>query len=203
MADPQFHIPSVDLRSTGAPDRRYPLRYATAVDNTLLAEMGAQTFADSFAADNTPENMQAYLAASFSPEKQARELADPASRFLIIEQDGQAIGYARLHFGPAPAVIAARQPMEIVRFYARKEWIGMRVGAQLMQACLREAKSAGCDIVWLDVWEQNPRAIAFYRKWGFEQVGAQVFQLGDDMQNDWLMARAIHPSAWNETHDHD
>lgn len=174
-------------------DYRFIIRYATPADNTLLAELGAETFADTFAADNTPENMSAYLAAAFSPEKQASELADAASRFLIIELDGSAVGYARLNFGQAPVAIVGRKPMEIARLYVRKEWIGRGVGAQLMKACLREAELSGCDVVWLDVWECNPRAIAFYRKWNFEQVGTQTFHLGDDPQNDWLMARSSSP----------
>ena len=167
------------------------IRYATASDNTLLAKVGAETFYDSFAADNTPGNMAAYLAASFSPEKQAQELADPASKFLIAEIEGAVVGYARLKFALAPSAVAGRTPMEIARFYARKAWIGKGIGARLMQACLSEAQRAGCDVVWLDVWERNSHAIAFYRKWGFVEVGTQVFQLGDDPQRDLLMARPV------------
>ncbi|MEA4908540.1 MAG: GNAT family N-acetyltransferase [Anaerolineaceae bacterium] len=173
-------------------DHLFHIRYATPLDNTLLAHIGAETFFDSFAADNTAENMAAYLAASFSPEKQAAELAIPDSRFLILEAAGQVAGYARVKFGPAPACVAGEKPLEVARFYARKAWIGKGVGARLMQACLAEAQQGGCDVVWLDVWEQNPRAIAFYRKWGFTEVGTQVFPLGDDLQHDLLMARAIH-----------
>jgi len=167
------------------------IRYATGLDNVILAEVGAETFFDSFAADNTPEDMAAYLAQSFSPEQQARELADPDSKFLIVEVGGHVAGYARLKFGPAPAAITGQKPVEIARFYARKPWIGRGLGAQLMQACQREAEQAGCDVIWLDVWERNPRAIAFYRKWGFVEVGAQVFQLGSDAQRDLLMAKSI------------
>jgi GNAT superfamily N-acetyltransferase len=172
-----------------AEDSPFHIRSATSADNILLAEMGAETFADSFGADNTPENMSAYLENSFSPEIQARELADADSKFLIIELDDATVGYAQVSFGHAPAAVPSQKPMEIVRIYARKKWIGKGVGAQLMKACLREAEQAGCDMVWLGVWERNPRAIAFYRKWGFEQVGTQTFQLGDDLQNDWVMAR--------------
>lgn len=169
----------------------FNIRYAVTADNMLLAEIGAETFANSFGADNAPENMSAYLAASFSPEIQARELADTASRFLIIERDESAVGYAKLSFGGAPDSVIGQKPMEIVRIYARKEWIGKGVGAQLMKACLREAEEAGCDVIWLGVWERNPRAIAFYRKWGFEPVSTQTFQLGDDLQTDWVMARPV------------
>lgn len=167
------------------------LRYATAADNALLAEFGARTFSDSFAADNTPENMAAYLAASFSPEKQAAELADPGTIFMIAECEGKVIGYTKMKEGQAPPCIAGHHPIEIVRFYSIKEWIGRGVGPTLMQACLAEASRRDCDTIWLDVWEKNPRAIAFYRKWGFVEVGAQTFQLGDDLQNDLLMSRGI------------
>ena len=47
------------------------------------------------------------------------------------------------------------------------------------------------DLIWLGVWEQNPRAIAFYTKWGFVEVGAQTFRLGSDLQRDLVMAREL------------
>jgi GNAT superfamily N-acetyltransferase len=92
-----------------AHDLQFHIRYATASDNTLLAQVGAETFYDRSAADNTPQNMASYLAASFSPEKQARELADPASRFLIAEVADVTVGYAHLKFGPAPTAIVGRK----------------------------------------------------------------------------------------------
>lgn len=170
---------------------RIAIRIGTAADNSLLAEMGARTFADTFAVDNTPENMAAYLTASFSPEKQAAELADPSTVFLIAEIEGAAVGYARLRQGQPPAAIAGGRPIEIVRLYAVKEWIGRGVGSRLMQACLEHATEIGCDTIWLDVWEHNPRARAFYRKWGFAKVGTQAFQLGGEAQTDILMQRQL------------
>jgi diamine N-acetyltransferase len=167
------------------------IRYATPADNALLAELGRQTFYETFAADNTPEDMSAYLGASFGPTRQAAELADPASTFLIAENDDATIGYARLKVGqPAPGVTGAR-PIEIVRLYARNDWLGQGVGARLMQACLDEAVKLGCDTVWLDVWEQNARARAFYRKWGFVEIGTQLFQLGSDLQHDLILQRSV------------
>jgi diamine N-acetyltransferase len=169
----------------------FRVRYATATDNVLLAELGAEIFSDTFAAENTPEDMATYLAIAFGPEIQARELADPASKFLILEAQNQTASYARVKFGESPVAVVSHKPMEIARFYARKPWIGRGVGARLMQECLREAERQACDIVWLDVWERNLRAIGFYRQWGFVVVGTQMFQLGDDAQQDLLMARPV------------
>lgn len=60
-----------------------------------------------------------------------------------------------------------------------------------MEACLQEAASTGCDEIWLDVWERNERATTFYLRWGFMQVGTKPFRLGDDLQRDLLMVRAV------------
>lgn len=167
------------------------IRRAGAADNDLLAALGAETFADAFGADNTPADMAAYLQGAFSPAIQAAELADPASLFLLAEIEGEPVGYARLRRGPAPTAVSGERPIEIVRLYARRAWIGLGVGAALMRACLRQAEQARCDTIWLDVWERNPRARAFYARWGFVEVGTQTFVLGRDVQNDLLLQRPV------------
>ena len=167
------------------------LRRADDQDTALLAELGARTFQDTFGPDNTPEDMAAYLASAFGPRQQAAELADPGTVFLIAEAYGETIGYARTKQGPAPECIAGGRPIEIIRLYATLDWIGRGVGAALMHGCLAQAQQRGCDVVWLDVWERNTRAIAFYRQWGFADVGTQPFVLGTDVQHDLLMARAV------------
>lgn len=167
------------------------IRIARPDDNELLARLGAQTFRDTFGPDNTAEDMAAYLAQAFGSEKQAVELADPGTSFLIAENEEEAVGYARLREGPAPECVPAGRPIEIVRFCAVALWIGRGVGAALMRSCVEHARQRECDIVWLDVWERNLRAIAFYQRWGFVEVGSQAFVLGADVQRDLLMARAV------------
>ncbi len=179
---------------SGSSSPRVVVRRAEEGENVLLAEIGAETFFDAFAEYNKAEDMRAYLAEAFNPARQAEELADPRSTFLIAQVHDEVAGYARLLDGDPPEVIDGRHPIEIVRFYARAEWIGRNVGSALMEACLEEATSRGCDVIWLDVWEENVRAIAFYQKWGFEQVGTQKFLLGEDLQDDLVMARPVHRS---------
>lgn len=54
-----------------------------------------------------------------------------------------------------------------------------------------QLRFGAADVVWLGVWERNPRAIAFYRRSGFVEVGEHVFQLGSDPQRDVIMAKAL------------
>ena len=115
------------------------IRPAAIQDNELLAVLGTETFYDSFAADNAPGDMDAYLSASFNPVKQSIELADSKSRVLIAEINDETVGYTHLKFSVVPQTISGQKPMEIARFYVRKPWIGKGVGAHLMKACLQEA----------------------------------------------------------------
>ena len=167
------------------------VRTATPADAQRLAELGAQAFAHTFGPDNTPENMDAYLKQAFGQQIQAAELAEPSSLFLLAEVGGEAVGYARLREGPAPDPIQGASPIEIARFYARPDWIGRGVGAALMRACVAQARLRGKLTLWLDVWERNPRARAFYASWGFHDVGTQPFLLGSDVQTDILMERPV------------
>lgn len=167
------------------------VRRATLDDANLLAELGARTFRETFAADNTAEDMATYLASHFTSAQQMAELNDPASTFLIAEVGGVAAGYAKLYADEPAEGIEGAKPIELVRLYASQEWLGRGVGGALMHACLDEARSAGYETIWLGVWERNARAQAFYRKWDFRAVGEHMFQLGSDSQRDILMERMI------------
>jgi len=167
------------------------IRRADSEDANMLSELGAQTFAETFAPDNTDEDIAAYLASSFNLQQQTAELADPASAFLIAEVGGVAAGYAKLCAGEPAGGIEGPTPIELVRLYVSKEWLGRGVGEALMRACIQEAQHAGYETIWLGVWERNGRAQAFYRKWNFRAVGTHVFQLGADAQTDILMERSL------------
>ena len=167
------------------------IRRGTLADAALLSEFGASTFSETFAADNSPEDLTAYLATSFNLSQQTAELEDPASTFLIAEVGGRAAGYAMLRESEPEDGVEGANPVELVRLYVSREWLGRGLGERLMRACIDEARQAGHETLWLGVWERNARAQAFYRKWNFRPVGEHVFRLGSDLQRDILMERPL------------
>jgi ribosomal protein S18 acetylase RimI-like enzyme len=100
-------------------------------------------------------------------------------------------GYAQLREGPAPACANGPDPIELLRFYVDSKWHGQGIAAAWMEQAIARARRRGRRTLFLAVWERNPRAIAFYRKQGFREVGAQPFQLGQDVQTDRVMERAL------------
>ena len=172
-------------------DPHINIRIATPQDAAFLAEFGARVFYESYAAENDPTDMAAYLAGAFSLQKQAAELLQAGSVFFIASNDQEALGYARMQTGPAPTCITGWNPIELVRMYSVRTMIGKGIGGGLMQACISHAGAGGHDRIWLSVWQKNPRAIAFYQNWGFTIAGTATFTIGSDIQSDWIMERIV------------
>ena len=177
--------------TSGAPPTSIALRRATPADAARLAAFATTAFSDTFAADNRPEDMAAYLTEAFGESLQRAELTDPQCTVFLAERDGEIVGYAMLRDGPPPTCVHDASAIEIARLYAGQRWIGAGIGALRMQRCLVEAASRGRRTIWLGVWERNARAIGFYQRWHFSIVGSQTFQLGGDRQNDRVMARRV------------
>lgn len=168
------------------------IRRAGEADAALLAEFGARTFRETFAADNTPEDMAAYLAGAFGEELQRAELLSPVVAAFIAELDGATAGYAVLREGgETGGAVRGERPVELQRLYVDVRHKGAGVAQALMDEVDREARRRGGETLWLGVWERNARAIAFYRKCGFIDVGTHVFQLGSDPQTDRIMSRPV------------
>jgi ribosomal protein S18 acetylase RimI-like enzyme len=169
------------------------IRPAGVPDAPWLAELAERTFRETYAAHNTPENMERYVAGHFGADRQAAELADPRLITLVVEVEGRPAGYTQLGPTRAPACVTGAAPVEILRFYVDRPWHGQGVAGHLMDAAVGAAVGAGGRTLWLGVWERNGRAIAFYRKAGFVEVGKQTFVLGTDPQRDLVLARLLTP----------
>lgn len=168
------------------------IRRATVDDAAALAEFGARTFFETFASENTVEDMRLHLESAWAPELQRAEILDErVDTLLACDAGGVLAGFAQLHAGHAPACIATVRPVELLRFYVDKPWQGQGVAHQLMAAVEQQARTRGARELWLGVWERNPRAQAFYLKHGFRQVGTQIFVVGTDPQTDHVMLREI------------
>ncbi len=167
------------------------IRLATAHDAAALAALAERTFRDTFAAQNSAHNMNQHCRTHYGADMQAAEIARDDLVTLVADVAGTLVAYAQLRLAAAPACVPGARPGEIQRFYVDRPWHGQGIAHTLMAACLQALTEQGCDTVWLGVWEHNPRAIAFYRRHGFTEVGEHCFALGDDPQRDILLARAL------------
>ncbi len=152
-----------------------------------LQNIGKQTFTESFASKNSKANIAAYLEKEFSTEKLKSELTDQNAEFYFAEFNKKVIGYLKVNSGQSQTEIKDNKALEIERIYVLKEFYGEKVGQILFEKAIEIAKIKHVEYVWLGVWEQNTRAIQFYKKNGFVKFDSHIFKLGNDKQTDIMM----------------
>lgn len=163
------------------------IKKATPDEGVQLQTIAKQTFLETFSANNTQENMKKYLEQALSLEKLTSELTDTNSDFYFASNGNQIIGYLKLNFGQSQTDLKDTNALEIERIYVLSEFHGKKVGQLLYEKAIQTAKQTNAPYVWLGVWEENQRAINFYKKNGFVAFNKHIFRLGDDEQTDIMM----------------
>jgi ribosomal protein S18 acetylase RimI-like enzyme len=108
----------------------------------------------------------------------------------IAEVDGSVGGYVALKQCSHPAV-QSKNPLQLWQLYVAPTFHRRGIASQLMSLVFDLARRNGNDVVWLGVSEHNVRAIALYRKHGFEPRGLHNVGLGDHVHQDLLMSSVV------------
>jgi ribosomal protein S18 acetylase RimI-like enzyme len=167
------------------------IRPALLEDAAILADLGARTFRETFEAICPPADMAAFLTRTYRESIQRSELADPSRPARILELDGVPSGFLQLRLGHREQGVPGLRPVELQRIYLLRAAQGGGRGQALMTVAEDMARAWGADVFWLGVWENNHKALAFYAKAGFREVGEHVFKIGDQVDRDLILAKDL------------
>ena len=167
--------------------RACQIRRGVYADAVALAAFATRTFVDTYGEYNHPDNLPLHLSQSYGDKQQQDELADARIVTLLAHREDQLAGFAQVRCGAAPACVGEVAAVELHRFYVDRLWHGHGVSQSLLAEVRRAALDFDAATLWLKVWERNPRAIAFYAKSGFVDVGTADFFVGNDRQTDRVL----------------
>ncbi|WP_125772303.1 GNAT family N-acetyltransferase [Companilactobacillus furfuricola] len=159
------------------------IKVLTESDLVELQQVSRQTFWDTFAEFNTPENMETFLTEAYSRKQLLSELKSSNSRFYFLKIDGKTAAYSKENLD--------EDGFELERIYVLKDFRRYGIGKLLLDHAISAAKLAQVKEIKLGVWEHNENAKAFYKKQGFKHRSKHVFQLGDDPQTDYILTKQL------------
>ena|SRR5688572_1700789 len=158
-------------------------------DAPALSKLGAETFTETFGHLYDPSDLALFLV-NHGEAQWRQELADPEFAVLIVENAGEAIGYAKIgppHLPFEPRGIA----VELRQFYLLEPWQGQGLADTMMQWVIDEAERRGGGDLYLSVFVDNHRARKFYERWGFVAEGRYAFMVGGHADDDVVMRRPL------------
>jgi ribosomal protein S18 acetylase RimI-like enzyme len=156
-------------------------------DIQKLQVISRATFSQTFTEHNSPEDMELYLNNNFATEKLLDELNNADAEFYFAQNGEKVVGYLKVNTGEAQTEQKDADAFEIERIYVDQAYLGKKVGQLLFNKAIEIANAKKANYVWLGVWEENHRALAFYTKNGFVPFDKHIFKLGNDEQTDILM----------------
>jgi len=171
------------------------IRHALPEDAAALAAFAAQAFTATYRELDDPQEIADYCAEHFVPGVMAAVIEDPACTVLLAHVGGELAGYAIVKARAAPACVTGPAPMQLWRLYLGAGFIGQGLGARLMDEVHAQARQRGAATLWLGVYDRNVRAVAFYERFGFTQVGGQEFLFGGQIYIDPVYAAAVRPAC--------
>ncbi|KAM0301483.1 hypothetical protein ACHAPM_005712 [Fusarium culmorum] len=166
---------------------------ATLSDVSAITELGARVFSITFGHSVEPHELAAFLEESYTEEAITSDINDPNKDVIVAtNSDHKFLGFAYLTRGSSePCVEDLEKTVELQRIYVDPDSHGAGVGKALEKAIERMARDQGFKNLWLGVWEENPRAIKAYEKWGYKQVGDHDFTIGSIVQRDHIMVKTL------------
>jgi diamine N-acetyltransferase len=170
---------------------QFRIREATKEDAIVIADISRQTFYETFAGENRPEDMEKFMNEQFTRGRLMLEVGQKPNTFLLAVHGDEIAGYVKLRDAEVPKSLGKTEALEIARIYAVQKMIGKGVGRLLMEESLARARAMNKKVAWLGVWKQNVRAIRFYEQFGFTCFDEVDFVLGNDIQKDWLMKKML------------
>ena len=168
------------------------IRKATKTDAIYIALLGRITFNESFGHLFSDKNdLLAYHERTFSVSKIENSIQKENNVFWIAFDDGLPIGYAKLKLNSRSEFLSQNKICQLQKIYVLKDFLSKKIGWELQNSVLKDARNIGFKTVWLSVYEGNERAIRFYERNDFEPIGTHDYQIGNENFNFLVMAKRL------------
>jgi diamine N-acetyltransferase len=171
---------------------KFHLRLCSVVDSELLSLVGSGTLIETFAGILDARDLLAHCQKNNSPAAFTKYLSQPTTRAFFAEAEpGDApVGYIVLCEPDLPVELLPTD-YELRRIYLFHRFHGTGIGRALMDKAVETAREMGRKRLLLGVNSINHAALSFYKKAGFQKVGARQFVVGATVCEDDILGMAL------------
>ena len=138
-----------------------------------LSALASRTYAETFGASMSPADLAMQLKTTRSEDYFRNVVREDA--ILVAVMADAIVGYLQISDLRIPIADAADADQELFALYVGAEWQGQGVGKTLMEAALAHERFRRAPRIYLDVWDENARAIGLYVGCGFKSAGRRDF----------------------------
>ncbi len=161
-------------------------------DTEVLALLGRMTWAESHGQYiDDKNNLFKYLNENFSMAKTKQGINNPNHLFYVVYADDLPVGYAKLVLNATQQHITSQNNVQLERIFILNDFIPLKIGQQLLTFVEDQAKLLNLDTIWLSVYIKNNRAIRFYEKNDYKNVGDLNFSVSGQLYENMVFSKDL------------
>ena len=163
------HMPKIEIRRANKDDAGF------------IALLGRITFTETFGHFyKDKQDLIGYYDSTFSVDKIENSIYKLNNVYWIAFVDRLAVGYAKLKLNSQAEFLVKKNACQLQKIYVLKDFLSMKIGFELQNLLLKTAKEKNFSEIWLSVLNSNERAVNFFIKNGFMEIGNHDFQIGKE-----------------------
>ena len=167
------------------------LRAGTPADAATRAARAMPVCLDSYAADGVRPDLAREALREYATEAFDARLREPQRRFVLAARGTRLLGFAELTLANDAAPAGGAMGAELIRLYVQPAAQGSGLGRQLIRAAEALGTHAGLAALWLTAWDGNQRALAFYAREGYADIGATSYSFEGNSYGNRVLARDL------------
>ena len=151
-------------------------RPAVPGDALRLSFLFQHVYIDTYGTEGITTEFANFMSRRFAPERIEGLIAADPGLLTVATYKDHIIGAAEMIRDATSPVGDVRAP-ELSKLYVLERFCGKGVGYGLLREVERRAREQAATQLWLEVYALNPRAIAFYKRQGYRDIGQNWFQM--------------------------
>lgn len=151
-------------------------RLANLSDSFLLSVLFKQVYIDTYGKEGVTHELSSFMEKQFSIEKIEKDISSDKVKMWMATFKGNPVGVLQLEYDKKCPVREFIAP-EINKLYILRKFFGKGIGKKMMMIAEDQLKKDKVESVWLWALERNERAVRFYQKMGYENIGTAYFQM--------------------------
>ena len=159
------------------------IKKATIKNASLLSKLSIASFLPAHGHSASKKVIDTYTDAHFSEANFIKELSNPIFQYHILYYKEQIAGFSKVIFNFENKNIVDKNATKMERLYLLQEFYNLGLGKELLNFNTAIAKKHNQAGIWVFVWVENLKAIAFYNKMEFKKVGEYNFILSSTKTN--------------------
>jgi len=168
-------------------------RPAVAADALCLGVLSTQVFLDTYAPQGIRPAVAREALANHSVACYEALLADPDTTVLVAELEGHLVALSVVRNGLGPTGAADAAAAKLDHLYVQEPFTGRGVGRDLLRQAEKAAAARGAEQLWLTAWVGNTRALQFYPRCGYDDLGETTYTIeGESYANRVFGKRVRH-----------